>query len=195
VTTSGHVRQTGPRSLDEAIAYRNRHVIDRFVERFAVPRAEAEELFVETLRWLWLCARAERDPQAPAVFIDDCMALLDEMWHTFLLFTREYSDYCEANLGGFVHHAPTTAEDRERIAGEIAGDPAGFAARKEAQLRALYEYVYDQLGEDTLVKWYSTYPEKYPPGTAKALLVGSVPLSTDIDTEPQHHPTTEAVAK
>jgi len=195
VTTSGPERQGGLRPLDEAIAYRNRHVIDRFVERYAVPRAEAEDLFVETLRWLWLCARAQGDPEAPEVFIDDCMALLDEMWHTFLLFTREYGDYCEANLGGFVHHAPTTSEDRQRVASEIAGDPAGFTARKEARLRALYEYVYDELGEETLVKWYSIYPEKYPPGAVKALVAGSHPVSTDTHDTTTHHPTTEAVAR
>lgn len=194
MTTSGHVPHGGPRLLNDAIAYRNRHVIDRFVERYALPRDEAEDLFVETLRWLWLCARAERDPQAPEVFIDDCMALLDEMWHTFLLFTREYSDYCAANLGGFVHHAPTTAEDKRRVASEVADDPDGFTARKEARLRALYEYVYDELGEEALVKWYSTYPEKYPPGFSKSLLIGFVPVSTDTSHPTQdQHPTTEAV--
>jgi hypothetical protein len=193
VTTSGQVPNGGPRSLDEAIAYRNHHVIDRFVERYALPRAEAEDLFTETLRWLWLCARAERDPGAPDVFIDDCMALLDEMWHTFLLFTREYSDYCAANLGGYVHHAPTTAEDKQRVAAEVKSDPEGFTARKEARLRALYEYVYDQLGEETLVKWYSTYPEKYPLGTLKSLLIGFVPVSTDTHNPDRQHPTTEAV--
>ena len=149
MTTSGHVRNGGPRSLDEAIAYRNRHVIDRFVERYALPRAEAEDLFVETLRWLWLCARAERDPDAPEVFIDDCMALLDEMWHTFLLFTREYSDYCAANLGGYVHHAPT---QRPRTS---SASPARSPAiqkdsprRRRSGCARTYEYVYDQLGED-----------------------------------------------
>ena len=102
------------RPLEEALGYRNRHIVDRFVERHAVPREEAEDLFVETLRWLWLCRRAERDPAAPELFIDECMALLDEMWHTFVLFTREYTRYCETYLGGYVHHEPTTSEQKAR---------------------------------------------------------------------------------
>jgi hypothetical protein len=149
------------RPLEEALAYRNRHVVDRFVERHGLPREEAEDLFVETLRWLWLCRRAQRDPGAPELFIDECMALLDEMWHTFVLFTREYSRWCDTYLGGYVHHEPTTSEEKARTQRESERDPAAFRARREAQMRALYEYVHDQLGEDTLIKWYSTYPERY----------------------------------
>jgi hypothetical protein len=154
------------RSLDEAIGYRNRHVVDRFVEDHALPRDEAEDLFVETLRWLWLCRRAEQDPRAPKLFIDDCMALLDEMWHTFLLFTREYAGYCDEYLGGFVHHEPTTSEEKARVEAERDRDPDAFRAQREAGMRALYDYVYDVLGEDTLIKWYSTYPERYSSGSA-----------------------------
>jgi len=170
VSTSGQSRRGELRSLEQAVAYRNRHVVDRFVERYPLPRDEAEDLFVETLRWLWLCARASTDERAPAVFIDDCMALLDEMWHTFVLFTQEYTDYCDANLGGYVHHAPTTVEDKQRTALERDRDPDGFREQKEVRLRALYEYVYDQLGEETLLKWYSTYPERYPPAFVQSIL-------------------------
>lgn len=149
------------RPLDEAVEYRNRHVIDRFLEQHPLPRDEAEDLFVETLRWLWLCAHAEVDPRAPDVFIDDSMALLDEMWHTFLLFTREYTSYCDEFLGGYVHHAPTTSEEKARVEAERDRDPDAFRRERETRLRALYEYVYDELGEETLLKWYSIYPERY----------------------------------
>jgi hypothetical protein len=149
------------RPLEEALGYRNRHVVDRFVERHALPREEAEDLFVETLRWLWLCRRADHDSAAPELFIDECMALLDEMWHTFVLFTREYTRYCETYLGGYVHHEPTTTEQKASARQESERDPDGFRIQREARLRALYEYVYDKLGEDTLIKWYSTYPERY----------------------------------
>jgi hypothetical protein len=161
VTPSGHSAH-GLRPLVEAIQYRNRHVVDRFLERHALPREEADDLFVETLRWLWLCRRADADPRAPELFIDDCMALLDEMWHTFVLFTRDYTSYCDRYLGGYVHHEPTTVEEKARVVVERERDPDAFRAQREARMRALYEYVYDELGEDTLVKWYSIYPERYP---------------------------------
>jgi hypothetical protein len=156
------------RPLEEALGYRNRHVVDRFVEQHPLPREEAEDLFVETLRWLWVCRRADHDPAAPEMFIDECLELLDEMWHTFVLFTREYTGYCETYLGGYVHHEPTTSEQKAAMKRERERDPAGFRARHAARLRALYEYVYDQLGEDTLIKWYSTYPERYGPSAARS---------------------------
>jgi hypothetical protein len=176
------------RPLEEALGYRNRHVVDRFVESHALPRDEAEDLFVETLRWLWLCRRADRDPAAPELFIDECMALLDEMWHTFVLFTREYTRYCETYLGGYVHHEPTTSEQKASARREIERDPVGFSAQREARLRALYGYVYEQLGEETLIKWYSTYPDRYGANQASA----SAPRPTRAAEQSPPPPDTEA---
>jgi hypothetical protein len=31
---------------------------------------------------------------------------VDEVWHQFILFTREYRDFCAEFHGGFFHHAP-----------------------------------------------------------------------------------------
>ena len=58
-----------------------------------------------------------------------------------------------------MHHEPTTSEQKARAQLESERDPDGFRAQRESRLRALYEYVYDRLGEDTLTKWYSTYPD------------------------------------
>lgn len=34
---------------------------------------------------------------------------VDEVWHQFILFTREYSDFCDMMLGKYVHHVPRTS--------------------------------------------------------------------------------------
>jgi len=34
---------------------------------------------------------------------------VDEVWHQFILFTREYAAFCNRVLGQFLHHAPHTA--------------------------------------------------------------------------------------
>lgn len=34
---------------------------------------------------------------------------VDDMWHEFILFTREYQLYCEKALGRFLHHTPAEA--------------------------------------------------------------------------------------
>jgi hypothetical protein len=32
--------------------------------------------------------------------------LVDELWHNFMLMTREYASFCQQAFGGFLHHAP-----------------------------------------------------------------------------------------
>lgn len=45
---------------------------------------------------------------------------LDEVWHTHLLFSRDYKKLCEALLGegGFIHHQPEDGEERKMSDGE-----------------------------------------------------------------------------
>ncbi len=33
---------------------------------------------------------------------------IDEVWHQFILFTKEYGDFCRYYLGNFLHHSPDT---------------------------------------------------------------------------------------
>jgi len=35
--------------------------------------------------------------------------IVDVFWHEFILFTREYQQFCKKGLGGFLHHTPTEA--------------------------------------------------------------------------------------
>jgi len=32
--------------------------------------------------------------------------IVDEVWHTFILFTKEYADFCNKVMGKFIHHEP-----------------------------------------------------------------------------------------
>jgi hypothetical protein len=36
---------------------------------------------------------------------------VDEIWHQFILFTREYQEFCHTVFGEFIHHAPVTSRD------------------------------------------------------------------------------------
>ena len=35
---------------------------------------------------------------------------VDNVWHQFILFTREYAGFCENILGKFLHHSPHTGQ-------------------------------------------------------------------------------------
>jgi hypothetical protein len=36
-------------------------------------------------------------------------AEVDEVWHAFILFTRDYADFCQRAFGTFIHHVPRTS--------------------------------------------------------------------------------------
>jgi len=40
------------------------------------------------------------------------IAQIDEMWHTFILFTRDYAAFCEGHFGCFLHHVPNEDEEQ-----------------------------------------------------------------------------------
>lgn len=144
-------------SLSQALRYRNREVILRFVDQYGVSETEAEELFTETKKWIWLNTRAD----APPLVVTSEMRMLDEMWHNFVLFTPEYIDYCQRNFGGYVHHLPTSNAEKKRVREAFARDPEGAAAERNRELAAQYEYIYDKLGEETLIKWQVELPYRF----------------------------------
>lgn len=82
---------------------------------------------------LWFVAeRLERKQSVPVDLIDSAitefkkyMALIalgyrgiamasreaDEVWHNFILFTREYHTFCQSIFGEFIHHVPKTSRN------------------------------------------------------------------------------------
>lgn len=142
-------------TLQETTAYRNPRVINKFRTQYAVGEPEADELFVEMLKWLWLCARAREDreanlPDVPRVLnIQSGLIIIDELWHLFILHTRDYVDFCERHFGFYLHHYP--------------GHPAFEPPTEEDTAKEL-SYIYDNVeGEATLNRWYVDYAERYAP--------------------------------
>src|SRR5947208_1283923 len=101
-----HADTTDPAaSLDEVLAYRHPGVVRRYRKEHGASEQEAEEVFREMLKWLYLCHRAlASGPEGFACAVGPELAMIDEMWHTFLLFTRDYADFCERHFGTFLHH-------------------------------------------------------------------------------------------
>lgn len=156
-------------SLDEALNYDGADMIERFLRRFDVSDDEAAELFEDIKRWLWLAgsARVDRVEKRPGVpdrlVIDTPMLIVDQMWHNFVCFTKEYDEYCKSKFGRFIHHAPTTEAQSTRIRERVAENPTFQIDKKRVQ----YGYVYDKLGETVLKRWYVDYPRRF---TAEKIL-------------------------
>ena len=155
--------------LDVVLGYRNDLVIHGFTKRFAIATDEAERIFVEMLRWLWYTASTEPTDENPeAHAIDDPLLIIDEMWHDFILVTRDYTQFCDRMFGRYIHHIPDSGTDRKpelNGADDVKRALAALLARK----RAKYEAVYDCLGRDVFITWYREFPQRYDPRAISGL--------------------------
>ncbi|WP_405630534.1 hypothetical protein [Pseudoalteromonas sp. Ld20] len=138
-------------SLECIVDFKCANVLDGFQKSFKIERIEAEKIFNEMLKWMWFCSSPKT---TGARVIDAPILIIDEMWHTFILYTKEYFYFCDKFFGHYMHHSPTTSEDLDK-----------YKKLSETDLleskRTQYELVYDLLGKDTFITWYHEFPEKY----------------------------------
>jgi hypothetical protein len=85
------------------------------LERFEAPYLEArvtkegmtshayQEAFTEFKKYAGLFATS-KEPLAMM------STQIDEVWHSFILFTKQYASFCNDYLGEFMHHLPATAD-------------------------------------------------------------------------------------
>ncbi|MEG9884477.1 MAG: hypothetical protein V6Z86_07655 [Hyphomicrobiales bacterium] len=64
----------------------------------------------ELIRFLALSATALNRKRSYGM-----MGTIDKLWHTFVIFTREYAGFCDKVAGRFIHHVPET-EDKASAA-------------------------------------------------------------------------------
>lgn len=95
-----------------ALNYANPDLVQRFARTKGLAINEAERYFRECKKMLILMG-SMKDPFSPS-------QPLDEIWHHFILHTREYEEYCKTYIGRFLHHNPTDVpyvESRTRMLG------------------------------------------------------------------------------
>jgi hypothetical protein len=74
------------------------NVVKRVMKDNGVSRTRALELRKGFLQWssLRFLTKEALSPRSD----------IDNFWHAFLLFTREYQNWCKDNFGAFIHHDP-----------------------------------------------------------------------------------------
>jgi hypothetical protein len=145
MTATATSPKQGPVSLDEVLHYRHEGVINRYRKDHGASRAEAEELFGEMLKWLYLCYRSKIDGADDVICaMNPEIEKIDWMWHCFILFTWDYAQFCQHYFGFFLHHFPTMDGEPTAV------DEATFRSRTEM----FYSFLYDVLGEQTLITWF-----------------------------------------
>lgn len=119
--------------LDEVMVYSNRGLAQRLQEKMEISHQEARALFDDMKRFLYLAATTPT-PLAPP-------ELIDEAWHNFILFTKDYADFCRKYFGKFIHHFPVLPEER--------------ASRNGSIIKNTYEAAKRAFGDDLSANWIS----------------------------------------
>jgi hypothetical protein len=110
-------------AMTTALNFPLTHIAARYQQLYDVSHAELLRHERELKRYLVLRSRV-RGATLPTPRV------VDQLWQVFLLYTRDYSQFCDT-LGGFIHHVPSDgASTREERAEDL---------RRYGELLAFYE--------------------------------------------------------
>lgn len=108
----------------------------RFSKHFEVSAEEALACEGELTRYFIL---TEAFPDADHGMYG---GFVDEFWHTFLVFTLDYVDYCRDVFGTYMHHVPNTEEGKPM--GQTEASASGPPSSTYADFARDYEQTFDE---------------------------------------------------
>ncbi len=139
-------------NLSEILQYKNVKVIRTFQKLHKIDNSEAELIFEDMLRWLWLCkmhdSKLKKNPNITPTKLDlySPMKEIDEMWHSFILYTKDYEFFCKKYLGTFIHHEPN-----------ISISDFDTVEKNVVDVQTLMEtlhFILENLGDLVLIRWF-----------------------------------------
>ncbi len=139
-------------NLTSLLSYQNSAVIDRYERDYPQNKLTGKKALQEFLKYVWICLQHSDDlkkqPHEEALqfkcVMHQEMKEIDQFWHTFLLFTRDYQKFCADFLGErFFHHEPVNWK-------ETMVDENLY----ELELTRYLNYLYDHLGAETVSTWF-----------------------------------------
>lgn len=99
------IRIEKEQAIATAAAFPMDDVVERYARDHQISTTVAAEHARELLRDLVLCAIS------PAVKYG-MRGPVDDIWHTFIMFTSDYMEFCKRVAGRYIHHKPET---RKRV--------------------------------------------------------------------------------
>lgn len=143
---------------EEFLSYTHSGVVSRLIDRLSLTQNEAEALFQDVKLWVAAIAHA---PTNVTLSIYRNMAILDEGWHEFILFTHDYDQFCQKFFGRFVHHYPIVQDDKAISHSDEV--EASLNGNMKNAIKDAISYVHDQFGAATAVRWFHDLPQSFPP--------------------------------
>lgn len=109
------------------VQWRRRLALQRleYIRHFELPRGLFDRLRKRrptlTLKDCQLVSQALRHfflayAQSGRQFVAMPSQVVDDLWHEFILYTRNYDLFCQRAFGGFLHHTPAVVLGSDRVA-------------------------------------------------------------------------------
>jgi hypothetical protein len=114
------ILRTTPQPVERILHYRHERLLQRYVADNCTTKETAEQVFSGFKQFMVVCA-VKPGPKITSEPID-------RMWHCFLLFTKDYKEFCDNYLGRFINHepfeqaAPDTYLETRAFAKDFFGD-------------------------------------------------------------------------
>ncbi len=140
--------------LHDLLQYKNPAVLKLYIQNYPDNKLSADIAFTEMLKYLWLAQKHSYDIKKhthPHTLPPRCVMLrsmreIDEMWHEFILFTKDYTQFCRDYFGEYLHHLPNIFDNM----------PVSIEDEMD-EITKLLPYIYDNLGEETMHIWFADY--------------------------------------
>jgi hypothetical protein len=85
--------------VTQVMSYDMTPIVDRYAEEHDLPSEVAAEHERELKRFLAIKALNPEKRYG-------MKGPVDELWHTFIIFTEDYTEFCERTYGRYLHHRP-----------------------------------------------------------------------------------------
>ncbi len=90
-------------TLTNLLSYQNEQVVSHFCHHYPeFSIQEGQQLFSDLLAWIWLSK--QRTIQGKKTYLFGPLLILDELWHSFILHTRDYLSFSMTYFGEYMHH-------------------------------------------------------------------------------------------
>nr|WP_025385760.1 hypothetical protein [Legionella oakridgensis] len=127
--------------LSELLAYKNQRVIQYYCHyHIEVTPEQANQLFTDLLAWLWLNVYRQLNNRRTYLF--GPLLLLDDLWHAFILHTRDYYAFCIHFFDAYIHHEIETPGAEHELSAEELAD--------------FLQDCFEHLGEEWVLRYFSS---------------------------------------
>ncbi|MDP3561776.1 MAG: hypothetical protein Q8R83_06340 [Legionellaceae bacterium] len=120
--------------------YENMAVVKRYAKTFNKDLEFSKEVFNQLLKWFYISRKCCIE-KLPARITSDINEI-DNMWHTFLLFTKDYAAFCEYYFKDFIHHTPLSEDDHIDT------------EKLKKELKRQLGIINQEFGIETVCSWY-----------------------------------------